>query len=102
MFPGLHQRYAVTLPIQFWFPLRRELLMLTSKALRVEQLSFNFLDTISSEVAAIEHVLQEKERGTCVAIVPGGAAEALDSTADNFKLTLKNRKGFIRLAMKYG
>ncbi|KAI6190064.1 Diacylglycerol acyltransferase family-containing protein [Aphelenchoides bicaudatus] len=88
LFPGLQRRYAVTLPIQYWFPIRRELLMLTN--------------TISSEASAIEHVLEERECGTVVGIVPGGADEALNSFPDNYKLTLKNRKGFIKLSLKYG
>ncbi|KAI6219597.1 Acyltransferase [Aphelenchoides fujianensis] len=87
-FPELERRYAVTLPVQYWFPIRRELLMLTT--------------TISSEVSAIEHVLQTSEKATVVAIVPGGAAEALDSAPDCFKLTLKNRKGFVKLALQNG
>jgi hypothetical protein len=44
--------------------------------------------------------LEERERGTVVAIVPGGAAEALDSSENNFRLTLKNRKGFVKLGKK--
>uniref|UniRef100_A0A915E7Y9 diacylglycerol O-acyltransferase n=1 Tax=Ditylenchus dipsaci TaxID=166011 RepID=A0A915E7Y9_9BILA len=66
---------TVTLPMQFWFPIRREVLTLTG--------------TISS-------------KGYAVAIVPGGAAEALDSHPDSYALTLKNRKGFVRLAIKHG
>jgi len=54
-------------------------------------------------VSAIDHVLENsKDGGTVVGIVPGGAAEALDSAEGNFKITLKNRKGFVRLALKYG
>ena len=76
--------------------------MLTSNFWPIFFLTTSFLDTISSEVAAIEHVLRESKRGTVVAIVPGGAAEALDSSTDNYKLTIKNRKGFVKLALKYG
>ncbi|KAI1699608.1 diacylglycerol acyltransferase domain-containing protein [Ditylenchus destructor] len=87
LFPGL-RRFPVTLPMQFWFPLRREFLTLTG--------------TISSDVEAIEYVLDRPPKGYVVAIVPGGAAEALDSHPDTYDLTLKNRRGFIRLAIKHG
>ncbi|KAI6213474.1 hypothetical protein M3Y94_00154900 [Aphelenchoides besseyi] len=88
LFPGLERRFAVTLAVQYWFPIRRELLL--------------FTNTISSEVSAIEHVLQMSDKGTVVALVPGGAAEALDSSPDCYRLTLKNRKGFIKVALQNG
>ncbi|KAI6186518.1 Acyltransferase [Aphelenchoides besseyi] len=88
LFPGLERRFAVTLSVQYWFPIRRELLL--------------FTNTISSEVSAIEHVLQMSDKGTVVALVPGGAAEALDSSPDCYRLTLKNRKGFIKVALQNG
>jgi hypothetical protein len=53
-------------------------------------------------MSAIEHVLNENECGTVVAIVPGGAAEALYSFPDSFRLLLKHHKGFIKLALKHG
>lgn len=39
---------------------------------------------------------------TAVAIVVGGAHEALDSRPGKYILTIKNRKGFIKVAMKAG
>ncbi|KAI6242535.1 Acyltransferase [Aphelenchoides fujianensis] len=87
-FPELERRYAVTLPVQYWFPIRRVLLLLTS--------------TIDSEVGAIEHVLQTSEKATVVAMVLNGAAEALDPASDCFTLTLKSRKGFVKLALQNG
>ncbi|KAI6199704.1 Acyltransferase [Aphelenchoides besseyi] len=82
LFPGLERRFAVTLSVQYWFPIRRELLLFT--------------------ISAIEHVLQMSDKGTVVALVPGGAAEALDSSPDCYRLTLKNRKGFIKVALQNG
>lgn len=87
LFPGI-TRFPITLPMQFWFPIRREVLTLTG--------------TISSDKEAIEYVLDRPGKGYAVAIVPGGAAEALDSHPDTYDLTLKNRKGFVRLAIKHG
>lgn len=37
--------------------------------------------------------------GDSIVLVPGGAAEALYAHATNFRLYIKNRKGFIRLAL---
>lgn len=52
LFPGLQRRYAVTLPIQYWFPIRRELLMLTSKFKTVNYklplFRYNFFGSISN------------------------------------------------------
>jgi len=87
LFPGL-RRFPVTLPMQFWFPIRREFLELSG--------------TISSDREAIEYVLERPPRGYTVGVVPGGAAESLDSHPDIYALTLKNRKGFVRLAIKHG
>ncbi|KAI1722828.1 diacylglycerol acyltransferase domain-containing protein [Ditylenchus destructor] len=55
-----------------------------------------------SDVEAIEYVLDRPPKGYVVAIVPGGAAEALDSHPDTYDLTLESRRGFIRLAIKHG
>ena len=38
---------------------------------------------------------------SCVVVV-GGAAEALEARPGNFKLVLKNRKGFVKMALKTG
>lgn len=53
-------------------------------------------------MSAIEHVLQENDCGTVIGIVPGGAAEALNSSPNDYRLILKNRKGFIKLALRNG
>ncbi len=40
--------------------------------------------------------------GNAVVIVIGGATEALDAHPGMFELTLKRRKGFIKMALKHG
>uniref|UniRef100_A0AC34FEH7 Acyltransferase n=1 Tax=Panagrolaimus sp. ES5 TaxID=591445 RepID=A0AC34FEH7_9BILA len=84
-FPGLHP-HMVTLPIQFRFPIRRELFLAAG--------------IITSDPDSIEYVLNKKEKGQVICVVPGGAEEALDCHQDNYDLTLNKRKGFIRLAIK--
>ena len=86
-FPGIKPS-LVTLPTQFQFPIRREMVLMTG--------------TISSSTASIQHVLTQPEKGRAVAIILGGAEEALDSHPDNFDLKLSSRKGFIRIALKSG
>lgn len=52
---------------------------------------------------SINYLLDSKrQKGNCVALFVGGAAEALDSHPGEYKVTLNRRKGFIRIAMKNG
>uniref|UniRef100_A0A7E4UT99 diacylglycerol O-acyltransferase n=1 Tax=Panagrellus redivivus TaxID=6233 RepID=A0A7E4UT99_PANRE len=80
--------HLVTTPLQFRFPLRREL--------------FIAAGIITTDAESIEYVLNKEEKGQLVCIVPGGAEESLDSHPDNYDLTLLNRKGFVRIAIKTG
>ncbi len=49
-----------------------------------------------------EYILTKKGAGNSVVIAVGGAVEALDAHPGNFILTLKERKGFIKLALQTG
>ena len=40
--------------------------------------------------------------GVAIFVVVGGAQEALDARPDSFRLTLKDRKGFVRKAVQHG
>ncbi|KAK0402772.1 hypothetical protein QR680_016521 [Steinernema hermaphroditum] len=86
-FPGITP-YLATINLNFWIPLRRELIMASG--------------VISASKESISHVLSDKKGGNAVAIVLGGAEEALDANPENFDLTLKSRKGFVKLALKHG
>ncbi|XP_017462598.1 PREDICTED: 2-acylglycerol O-acyltransferase 2-like, partial [Rhagoletis zephyria] len=44
----------------------------------------------------------KKGKGNAAAIVVGGALEVLDTIPNKMNLTLKKRKGFVRLALKHG
>lgn len=47
-------------------------------------------------------MLQKPEGGNMLAIIVGGAQEALDARPGSCTLLLKNRKGFVRLAIEHG
>ena len=51
---------------------------------------------------SLEYTLTQKGAGHSVVIVVGGAAEILDTRFDSYVLTLKRRKGFIKLALQTG
>ncbi len=51
---------------------------------------------------SIEWIVTKQGPGNAAVIVVGGAAEALEARPGNYKLTLKNRKGFVKLAMRTG
>ena len=51
---------------------------------------------------SLEYALTQKGAGHSVVIVVGGQAEILDVRFDSYVLTLKRRKGFIKLALQTG
>uniref|UniRef100_A0A914HNH2 diacylglycerol O-acyltransferase n=1 Tax=Globodera rostochiensis TaxID=31243 RepID=A0A914HNH2_GLORO len=87
IFPDL-KMHSVTLDLNFWFPLRREMIMGSRM--------------IPSNSKAIEWVLSRPGGGFAVGIVPGGAAEAMESFPGTNRLITARRKGFIKLAIKHG
>ncbi|TKR86374.1 hypothetical protein L596_010978 [Steinernema carpocapsae] len=86
-FPGITPSLA-TLEGQFYFPFRREMVLATG--------------CITASKDSINYQLSRDKGGRAVAIVLGGAEEALDANPENFDLTLKSRKGFAKLALKNG
>merc|ERR550532_3278729 len=46
--------------------------------------------------------LFKQEKGLAAVLVPGGALEALNSDEDKIQLVLNRRKGFIKLALRFG
>lgn len=57
---------------------------------------------VSSDKESASYVLQKPGGGNMLAIIVGGAQEALDAQPGSYTLLLKNRKGFVRLAIKHG
>ena len=60
------------------------------------------LGCCSSSKRSISHVLSRPGGGSASVLVVGGAAEASLSEKSRLQLVLKNRKGFIKLAMRFG
>ncbi|KAK0413277.1 hypothetical protein QR680_006705 [Steinernema hermaphroditum] len=88
LFPGM-ERYLVTLNGQFYFPIRRELMMA--------------IGCVESSHESLQYLLSNPEKkGQMVTIVLGGAEEVLDAHYGKYDLNLKSRKGFCRYALKYG
>ncbi len=51
---------------------------------------------------SIDWILTKQGKGNAAVIAVGGAAEALEARPGNYNLTLKNRKGFVKMALKSG
>lgn len=51
---------------------------------------------------SIDYLLSRNGTGNAVIIVVGGAAESLQCAPGMNSVTLKNRKGFVRLALQKG
>jgi len=75
--------------IQFQFPFSREYVLSTS--------------CISVSRASIEHVTGGSQGyGNLAVIITGGAREAMDAHPGQYKIFLKSRKGFIKIALRTG
>uniref|UniRef100_A0A8C3WTD0 Acyltransferase n=1 Tax=Catagonus wagneri TaxID=51154 RepID=A0A8C3WTD0_9CETA len=87
LFPGLRVSFCV-LNYLLYIPGYREYLMLFG------------ICSVSPD--SLDFILSRSQRGQAVAIVVGGAHEALYAISGSHCLTLRNRKGFIRLALRHG
>lgn len=88
IFPGMNSN-MITLGGHFRVPFFRDLIL--------------GLGACSSSLESLLHLLDKKKhQGKCVALVVGGAAEALDSHPGEYKVILNRRKGFIKVAMMSG
>jgi hypothetical protein len=85
-FPGVKCLLA-TLRQQFKIPFHREYLL--------------SLGVIEASKDALLNTLS-RGPGWSIALVPGGAQEALDAFNGTMRLTLLKRKGFVRIALKTG
>lgn len=81
-FPGI-DRSGTTLKATFMVPFYRE-----------------WLQMIGFIVASKKNIASRLKSGRSVMLVPGGAGEALHAHPGVFDLYLKNRKGFIKVAME--
>ncbi|KAI1281860.1 2-acylglycerol O-acyltransferase 1 [Halotydeus destructor] len=87
LFPGLKAK-LLTLEEQFKVPFHRELFMLCGAC--------------SATRASMEWLLTREGKGNALVLIPGGAIEALDAVPGKFEVFLARRKGFCRMALKYG
>nr|XP_025706891.1 acyl-CoA wax alcohol acyltransferase 2-like [Callorhinus ursinus] len=87
IFPGITP-YMLTLGVLFWVPLLRDYVM-SSGACSVSQASMDF-------------VLTHKGTGNMLVVVVGGLAECRYGLPGSTTLVLKNRTGFVRMALRHG
>ncbi|GBP48083.1 2-acylglycerol O-acyltransferase 2 [Eumeta japonica] len=88
IFPGMTCN-MITLGGHFLVPFFRDLILA--------------LGACSSSPESLMYLLDtKKQRGKCVALIVGGAAESLDSHPGEYKVILSRRKGFVRIAIKTG
>ncbi|XP_068926973.1 2-acylglycerol O-acyltransferase 2-like isoform X2 [Petaurus breviceps papuanus] len=57
---------------------------------------------VSSDKECVSHLMSKKEGGNLLVITVGGAKETLDAHPGDYTLLLKNRKGFVKLALIHG
>ena len=91
LFPGLTP-HVLMLKMLFYMPITRELLLLTGGS-AVTSTSFK---------AILNNQNQCRQKGQVCVVVVGGAAESLEAHANTYRLILKNRKGFVRMALETG
>nr|XP_004661044.1 acyl-CoA wax alcohol acyltransferase 2 [Jaculus jaculus] len=87
VFPGITP-YLLTLGAFFWVPFLREYVMSTG--------------TCSVSQSSIDFLLTRKGTGKMLIVVVGGLAECRYGIPDSFTLVLKNRNGFVRMALRHG
>ncbi|XP_076453482.1 2-acylglycerol O-acyltransferase 2-like [Babylonia areolata] len=87
-FPGL-EPHLMTLSIQYKYPLFREYMM-CSGAVDVAKESIEW------------HLHTHPKGGQALAIIVGGAPEAMEAQPGSTVLKIKERKGFIKMALKHG
>ncbi|KAM8778373.1 2-acylglycerol O-acyltransferase 3 [Rhynchonycteris naso] len=86
-FPGLRPSLVV-LATLFYFPLYRDYIMCTG--------------VCSVNREGLDYILSQPQRGQAVVIMIGGAHESLYAIPGEHHLVLRNRKGFVRLALRHG
>lgn len=80
--------YSATLHQHFYAPFTRELGL--------------SLGGISCSKKSLSYVLNRPEGGKVVMLLPGGAFEAYNGKPGTYKIVLKKRKGFVKLALTCG
>uniref|UniRef100_A0A8D1HHK0 Acyltransferase n=1 Tax=Sus scrofa TaxID=9823 RepID=A0A8D1HHK0_PIG len=87
LFPGF-TAYLHVLPFWFRCPFFREYLMSSGP--------------VSVSKKSVSHVLRKEGGGNISVIVLGGAEESLDAHPGKFTLFIRQRKGFVKMALTHG
>ncbi|XP_047577292.1 2-acylglycerol O-acyltransferase 1 isoform X4 [Lutra lutra] len=87
LFPGF-TAYLHVLPFWFRCPLFRDYLMTSG--------------SVSVSKKSVSHVLSKEGGGNISVIVLGGAEESLDAHPGKFTLFIRQRKGFVKIALTHG
>ncbi|XP_072232931.1 2-acylglycerol O-acyltransferase 2-A [Leuresthes tenuis] len=87
LFPGLRS-HLLMLPFWFRVPFFRDYIM--------------YGGLVSSSKSSLSYLVSRPEGGNVAVVAVGGASEALDARPGTLTLQVKNRKGFIKLALKHG
>ncbi|KYN00543.1 Diacylglycerol O-acyltransferase 2 [Cyphomyrmex costatus] len=91
LFPGL-EIHIITLDQYFKVPILRE--------------CFYSLGLCASTLKSIKYLLSTPPKnpytGRITVLVVGGAAETMESMPGTYRVIIKRRKGFVKLALKYG
>ncbi|KAB0370982.1 hypothetical protein FD755_017391 [Muntiacus reevesi] len=87
VFPGILS-HLMMMHWCFWAPVFRDYIMCGG--------------LVSSDKESAAQILSRKGGGNLLSIVVGGVQEALNARPGAYKLVLRNRKGFIRLALTHG
>ncbi|XP_005395549.1 PREDICTED: 2-acylglycerol O-acyltransferase 1 isoform X2 [Chinchilla lanigera] len=87
LFPGLNL-YFHSNSCLFLFPLLREYVL--------------SLGLVSVSKKSLSYLLSEEGRGNVSVVIIGGAKESLDAHPGTFMLYLRQRKGFVKLALTHG
>lgn len=87
LFPGL-KPHLLMLPFWFRVPFFRDYIMCGG--------------LVSSCKSSLSYLVNRPEGGNVAVIAVGGAPEALDARPGALTLQVRNRKGFIKLALKHG
>lgn len=87
LFQGI-KTHLCTLKINFKIPFLREVALACG--------------AVSASRKSLKWILSNPKKGNSAVLVVGGAAESLFTEPGTYKLCLKNRKGFCRIALQNG
>ncbi|XP_027704074.1 2-acylglycerol O-acyltransferase 2 [Vombatus ursinus] len=87
VFPGIRS-HLMMLTLWFRIPLFRDYIMTGG--------------LVTSEKECVSYLLSKKKGGNLLVVIVGGSQEALDARPGSYTLLLRNRKGFIKLALLHG